>query len=101
NATDLWGNAMTTPYTWTFTTSPTPPPFTCPCSMWYGSATPTTTNTSDPRGVEVGMRFQSAVPGYITGVSFYKGTKNIGTHVGNLWSSTGTLLATGTFAGGR
>ena len=28
---------------------------------------------------------------------FYKSTANTGTHVGNLWSSTGTMLATATF----
>ena len=99
SATDLWGNAMPTPYTWKFTTSSSPPSYTCPCSLWNGTAVPTTTNTSDQHAVEVGMRFESAVNGYVTGVSFYKGTKNTGTHIGNLWSNTGTLLATGTFAG--
>ena len=99
SATDLWGNKMATPYTWTFSTDNNPPPYTCPCSIWNGTATPTTTNTSDAHAVEVGMRFESAVAGYVTGVSFYKGTKNTGTHVGNLWSNTGTLLATGTYTG--
>ena len=28
---------------------------------------------------------------------FYKGTGNGGTHTGSLWTSSGTLLATGTF----
>lgn len=98
-ATDLWGNAMPSAYTWTFTTSSTPPAYTCPCSLWNGTAVPTNTSTSDQHAVEVGMRFQSAVAGYVTGVSFYKGTKNTGTHIGNLWTNTGTLLATGTFTG--
>jgi len=39
------------------------------------------------------------VAGTITGIRFYKGTGNTGTHVGNLWSSSGTLLATATFTG--
>jgi hypothetical protein len=99
SATDLWGNAMPAPYTWAFSTAATPPPYSCPCSLWNGTALPSNTNTSDSHPVEVGMRFESAVSGYVTGVSFYKGTKNTGTHVGNLWSNTGTLLATGTFAG--
>ena len=34
-----------------------------------------------------------------TGIRFYKAMANTGTHVANLWSSTGTLLATATFAG--
>ena len=33
----------------------------------------------------------------ITGIRFYKGSANTGTHVGDLWSSSGTLLATATF----
>ena len=34
---------------------------------------------------------------YITGIRFYKGAGNTGTHVGHLWTSTGTLLARATF----
>ena len=30
---------------------------------------------------------------------FYKSTANTGSHVGNLWTNSGTLLATGTFSG--
>jgi hypothetical protein len=43
--------------------------------------------------VEVGMKFSSSTNGEITGIRFYKGPTNTGTHVGDLWSSTGTLLA--------
>jgi hypothetical protein len=39
------------------------------------------------------------VDGFISGVRFYKGTGNTGTHTGSLWSSTGTRLATATFTG--
>lgn len=35
----------------------------------------------------------------LTGIRFYKATANTGTHVGNLWTSTGTRLATATFTG--
>jgi hypothetical protein len=54
--------------------------------------------TGDPNSVELGTRFQSAVSGYVTGVTFYKGTGNTGTHTGSLWSAAGTQLATGTFS---
>jgi len=37
--------------------------------------------------------------GFITGVRFSKGVNNTGTHMGNLWSSSGTLLARATFTG--
>ena len=47
----------------------------------------------------VGVRFRADTNGTITGVRFYKGAANTGTHVGNLWTNTGTLLATATFSG--
>jgi len=47
--------------------------------------------------VEVGVKFRSTTNGFITGLRFYKGPTNTGTHVGNLWSSTGTLLGSVTF----
>ena len=43
------------------------------------------------------MKFTSQVDGYITGVRFYKGAGNTGTHIGHLWSASGQLLATVTF----
>lgn len=97
-ASDLWGNAMTAPVTWNFTTSPNPPTVTCPCALWPNTATPTTANVvDDANSVELGTRFQSAVNGYVTGVTFYKGPGNTGAHTGSLWAADGTLLATGTF----
>jgi hypothetical protein len=52
----------------------------------------------DAGAVELGVQFRSSVDGYITGLRFYKGSTNTGTHIANLWTSTGTLLATATFA---
>ncbi len=68
-------------------------------SIWSSSATPATITDSDTQATEVGMKFRSSVNGYVTGVRFYKGPQNTGTHVGHLWSRTGTLLATATFSG--
>ncbi len=45
----------------------------------------------------MGVKIRSTVDGLITGVRFYKGTGNTGTHVGRLWSSNGQLLAQATF----
>ncbi|NEA99258.1 DUF4082 domain-containing protein [Streptomyces sp. SID13726] len=99
-ASDLWGNAMADPVTWSFTTSSEPPAVTCPCTLWNSSATPATSAvTGDSNSVELGTRFTSSADGWITGVTFYKGTTNTGTHTGSLWSDDGTLLATGTFTG--
>ena len=52
----------------------------------------------DPSSVELGVKIQPSVSGTIGGVRFYKGPGNTGTHTGTLWSSTGTQLATATFA---
>jgi hypothetical protein len=98
-ATDLAGNAMAAT-SWSFTTAATtPPPTGCPCSIWAASAIPNTPSDSDSAAVEVGVKFRADVAGQITGVRFYKGSGNSGTHVGHLWSATGTLLGTVTFTG--
>ena len=52
----------------------------------------------DPRAVEVGVKFRSDVAGTIQGIRFYKAAANTGTHIGNLWTSNGTRLATATFS---
>ena len=58
-------------------------------------ADPGSPTTAAPSSSACGSR--RSVDGFVTGVRFYKGTGNTGTHVGSLWSSTGTRLATVTF----
>ena len=58
---------------------------------------PTTTDSGDGSAVEVGVKFTADIPGVITGISFYKGVGNTGTHIGTLWSANGTVLAQATF----
>lgn len=70
----------------------------CPCSVWGSALTPGTPDSGDGSSVEVGLKFTSDVFGSVTGVRFYKAAANTGTHIGSLWSSTGTLLASATFA---
>jgi phosphodiesterase/alkaline phosphatase D-like protein len=72
---------------------------TCPCTIWPSSATPATASDPDTSAVELGVKFRSDVIGQVTAIRFYKGTGNTGNHLGHLWSSTGTLLGTATFAG--
>jgi hypothetical protein len=73
-------------------------PQTCPCNtIWQPSSIPTVADDGDNGSIEVGVKFQSDTAGYITGIRFYKNTANTGVHLGNLWSGTGTLLATATF----
>jgi hypothetical protein len=45
------------------------------------------------------VKFKADVDGWVTGVRFYKGTANTGTHTGSLWSASGTRLASATFSG--
>ena len=54
---------------------------------------------ADPSSVELGTRFRTNAAGSVTALRFYKHSQNTGTHVGSLWSSTGTLLAQVTFSG--
>jgi len=75
-------------------TSASPP---CPCTVWSATAQPGTPTDPDANPVEVGLKFRSDQPGYVTAVRFYKGPANTGTHVGHLWTSAGTLLATAAF----
>ena len=65
--------------------------------FWSDTTVPTVVDAGPDNPVELGMQFRSDVPGTITGVQFYKANANTGTHVANLWSSTGALLATATF----
>ena len=74
-------------------------PVTCPCSIWTPSQAPTVAAENDANAVEVGTRFRADVNGYITAIRFYKSTQNVGPHIGNLWSTGGTLLATVPFSG--
>jgi hypothetical protein len=45
------------------------------------------------------VKFTSDQSGFITGIRFYKSAANTGTHVGNLWTTGGTLLASAVFTG--
>lgn len=91
---DVNGNLMSTATTWSFTTTSTT---TCPCSLFSAATVPTVVATNDPHPYELGVRFTPSVNGTISGVKFYKSAQNTGTHTANLYTATGTLLATGTF----
>jgi hypothetical protein len=95
---DVAGNALAANAAWSFTTSANSGPI-CPCSAWGPSAVPGAAAVNDPSAVELGVKFRTDVNGFITGVRFYKGATNTGAHIGNLWTSSGQLLATATFSG--
>ena len=96
-ATNATGQTMAAPYSWTFTTAAAPTG--CPCSVFSATSVPSTVTVNDANAVELGMKFRSDVAGTVTGVRFYKGSSNTGTHTGHLWSASGTLLASVTFSG--
>lgn len=67
-------------------------------SFWSNAVTPTNPGNCPDVSTELGLRFQSSVAGQVIGVRFYKSTQNTGTHVGHLWTGTGTLLASVSFS---
>jgi hypothetical protein len=69
----------------------------CPCSIWGTSVTPGGIDSGDGNSIEVGVKFRTSTFGTATGVRFYKASTNTGTHIGNLWTSAGQLLASATF----
>ncbi|MDI1231727.1 MAG: DUF4082 domain-containing protein [Methylobacter sp.] len=94
---DSAGNALAAPYTWSFTTQ-AQPCASAPCSAWSSSTVPSTPSVNDPSSIELGVKFTVDIDGFISGIRFYKGSTNTGTHVGHLWASTGQQLATANFS---
>ncbi|KQW48025.1 hypothetical protein ASC77_16660 [Nocardioides sp. Root1257] len=94
-ATDAAGNVMD-PTSWSFTTAATAS--SCPCTIWPSTAAPAGTDP-DTSAVELGVKFRTSQAGYVTAIRYFKPTQSSGTHVGTLWSGTGTKLATVTFTG--
>ncbi len=66
-------------------------------SLFNASSTPAQTNLNDGQQLEVGVKFQSNVAGDITAIKFYRSANDNGQNVVDLWTSTGTKLATATF----
>ena len=75
------------------------PSSTGPTLSIFGTATPAIASYDDPSAIDVGVKFTSDVAGTVTGLRFYKGASNTGTHTGSIRSATGALLATATFSG--
>jgi len=88
-------NAGVSTATVQITVNPAPPVF----ANIFTTQTPAGGTLNDGQGLETGVRFQSSIAGWITGVRFYKTSGNTGTHVGELYTNTGTLLATGVYSG--
>jgi len=91
-ATDLGGLATSETFNITATTAPTT------YSLFTAANTPAQTNLNDGSQLELGVKFQSNVAGTITGIKFYRSANDNGQNVVDLWSSTGTKLATATYS---
>ena len=66
-------------------------------SLFSASNTPAGTNYDDGTPLEVGVKFQSSVAGQITALKFYRSPSDTGTDLLDLWTATGTKLASATF----
>ena len=95
-ARDASGNQMQ-PVSWSFTTTAVTSG--CPCTIWPSTAVPAGTD-GDTNSVELGVKFRASNDGFVTGIRYYRPSQATGTHVGSLWSRTGTRLGQVTFTGG-
>jgi hypothetical protein len=68
-------------------------------TIFNASDVPQVAADSDTSAVELGLRFRADVAGTVNGIRFLKASANTGTHVGHLWTNSGTLLSTVTFTG--
>jgi Domain of unknown function (DUF4082)/Bacterial Ig-like domain len=68
-----------------------------PASIWDSSVVPATPAANDNGPIEVGVKFRPATSGHVTGIRFYKGAGNTGTHTGTLWKGDGTPLGSVNF----
>ena len=95
-ARNLGGTAMAAAATSTFRTAGITA---CPCTLFSSDATPIRVDSGDSGPVTLGVKFTPSAAGNISGVRFYKSVGNTGTHVGGLWTASGTRLGTVTFTG--
>nr|WP_280525548.1 DUF4082 domain-containing protein [Sinorhizobium sojae] len=90
-ATDLGSLAASETFNVTVSTAPTT------YSLFSPSDTPAQTSLNDGQQLEVGVKFQSDVAGEITALKFYRSASDTGQNVLDLWTATGTKLASATF----
>jgi hypothetical protein len=69
------------------------------CTIWPATTVPNTPDQGDTNATELGTKFKADVNGQIRGIRFYKASTNTGTHIANLWTASGTKLASVTVTG--
>ncbi|MGC1464483.1 MAG: N,N-dimethylformamidase beta subunit family domain-containing protein, partial [Pseudolabrys sp.] len=67
-------------------------------SLFTASSTPAQTSLNDGTPLEVGMKFTSSAAGQITALKFYRSASDTGPDLLDLWTATGTKLASATFS---
>src|SRR5207344_1640447 len=77
---DLAGNALASDYTWSFTTAASGGGGGSTSTVFQVTDVPTAPLNNDGTAIEIGFRFRASQDGFITGVRFYKGSGNTGTH---------------------
>jgi hypothetical protein len=88
------GTPMSSDYSWSFTVASTNP---CPCSLKDRAAPVGALSADEPNSVELGIKVTPTTNGYLTAVRFYKPIiSTVSSHTANIWSSTGSNLATAT-----
>ena len=71
----------------------------CPCSVFSPSQIPAGPISNDGSPIEAGMQFVAEANGFVTALLYYKLAGIGGTRTGNLWTSSGTNLASQVFTG--
>jgi VCBS repeat-containing protein len=94
SAADLGGLAASETFNIAVTTT-APPPTTV--SLFTASNTPAQTNLNDGTPLEVGVKFTSSTAGQVTALKFYRSPGDSGPDLLDLWTATGTKLASATF----
>jgi len=94
SATDAAGLSASETFNLTVSTSP------ATTVSLFGATTPSTAPASynDGAPIELGVKFTAATAGQVTALKFYRAASDTGTDVLDLWSATGTKLASVTFS---
>ncbi|MGM4906713.1 DUF4082 domain-containing protein [Tardiphaga sp. 866_E4_N2_1] len=91
SAADLGGFVASETFNLAVTTAP------ATVSLFTGSNAPAQTNLNDGSPLEVGVKFSSSVAGQVIALKFYRSPNDTGPDLLDLWTSTGTKLASATF----
>ena len=71
----------------------------CPCTVFSPSQIPGGPISNDGSPIEAGMQFVAQTNGFVTALRYYKPAGIGGARTGNLWTSSGTNLASQVFTG--